>query len=135
MRVVVSQSYSIDVPPDLRREVDDRVTSFWREGESLLLQLSSLRRSEGRQIKAIERLHDRLTRESRTEREAVTLAASSPDRAGALFVDDKGFQWVYYYLVWPDLTVLATISDQSGNKELLKSWASRAVESIKRPST
>lgn len=134
MRIRVSESYSVELAPRIRRETDGEVTSFWQDNEEVLLQLSSKRRVHGEQVSAAVRLQERTAGEDVGHVQTVDLKVESPDGAGAVFTDEEGWSWLYYYLVWPDLTIFATVCHPDQG-ELTTSWAAKAIESIKREDT
>ena len=128
-----SGSFSLMLPNEVCDEQDGRIRSFWIKGRALLLQLSSYVRSEGRQIGANERLSQRMSRDDGSWKPwaANIHPDSSVDQASAELMDEEGVLWVHSYLVWPHLTVYATIS---GPEELVRdtdSWAIKGVASIR----
>jgi hypothetical protein len=105
------------------------VASFWLEGQALLLQLSSYTRHEGSQEAAAQRLNERITRQPQAWR--VWTKRIHPncdiDQASAEFTDKDGVMWVHSYLVWPHLTVYATVS---GPPHLVIQESNWAVQSL-----
>ncbi len=132
MRCKVTDSYSIELPEGLLEDLDTTVTSYWDKEEKLFLQLSSYRLESGPQLAAIERLQRRLLQEGIELQATVRLQVQSPDFAGVVFVDERGWHWLYSYLVWPDLTIFATINTSKDDAQILGSWAAKAIESIER---
>ena len=130
--VRLSPSYTVAIPADVTEENDGRVCSFWRQGEPLLLQLSSYLRTEGEQSSAHARLQERIKRSSGNR---LTLAENlHPDRAidqaTAEQLDDKRVLWVHTYLVWPHLTVYALISGPEPLVRDASNWAAKAIASL-----
>lgn len=126
-------SYELSIPADVHEDDDDRVFSVWRPGSSVVLQASSYKRENGEQVNATDRLQQRMKSESlnRTEVIEFTIGDCS-DVAGFRGIDAEGVVWFYIYCVWPDLTVLFTVTgkedDLSGNGD----WAFEAVKSARR---
>jgi hypothetical protein len=131
-RILPSPSYSIAVPEAVREERDERVTSLWLEGEALLLQLSSYLRTEGKQVTAHDRLHERIQKHPArwTMRPTGLHPDSSIDQAAAESFDEEGRLWLHSYLVWPHLTVHALISGPASEVRNADSWTAVAVTSI-----
>ena len=128
-----STSYQIALPNDACEQSDERVSSFWLDGKPLLLQLSSYVREKGLQIGARTRLEDRIVKQEHewTTWEPKIHPDSYVDQATAEFTDEKGVLWVHSYLVWPHLTIYATIS---GPEELVRdqgNWAIQGLKSVK----
>lgn len=132
MRVAVTDSYSIDLPEGLKEDVDPPVWSYWFNEDGLFLQLSSYKLQSGPQMLAAERLERRMQKDGIELTAAVRLRVCSPDFAGVIFEDKKGWHWLFSYLVWPDLTIFATIVSSNENAPILGSWATEAIESIER---
>lgn len=128
----VTESYSIDLPPGVRSEDDEKVTSYWFEDGGLILQLSSYKRYEGEIWPAHDRLGNHLKKQGRPNAVHVQLKVTSPDFAAATYTDEEGREWLMSYLVWPDLTIFATIISGELHEPILDSWASRSIESIER---
>jgi ABC-type arginine transport system ATPase subunit len=128
-----SSSYELVLPEGIIEQPDGRVTSFWVDGEQVLLQVSSYIREEGRQVTALDRLNDRIKKDSGVWNiwaEKIHLDGSI-DQATAEMVDDSGLLWLHSYLVWPHLTVYSTIS---GPKEAVRhpdNWARCALKSVR----
>ena len=61
-------SVSLLLPEDVLENHDDRVSSYWRKGDTCLLQLSSFTRQSGAQVSATQRLSDRTKAEARWKR-------------------------------------------------------------------
>ena len=126
-----SSNYQLTVSADVRVEQDGRVTSFWIDGEPLLLQLSSYLRESGDQIGARDRLRARQDRHAGNwqDVESKICLNSSPDQASAEVVDDDGVVWLHTYLVWPHLAIYATISGPS-NQVRRDNWALDVLNTI-----
>ena len=128
-----SSSYQVALPEDICEQSEERVSSFWLNGEPLLLQLSSYVREKGRQLGARPRLEERIAKHAQRWRtwETEIYPDSAIDQATAEFTDENGVLWVHSYLVWPHLMIYATIS---GPEELVKdeaNWAIQGLKSIK----
>ncbi len=128
-----SSSYQVALPEDVCEQSEERVSSFWLDGKPLLLQLSSYVREKGRQIGARSRLKERIAKHAQrwSTWEAKIYPDSAVDQATAEFTDENGVLWVHSYLVWPHLTIYATIS---GPKELVRdldNWAIQGLKSVK----
>ena len=133
MKTFPFPSYSVDLPEDVKSDIDGRVSSFWMDGRDGLLQLSSYTRQDGPQVGAAERLMDRLSKGELTILHDIELYCEScEDFACKSGVNREGVQWIYCYAVWPNLTVFATISGLpavfAGNSA---GWAFSAVRSLK----
>ena len=128
-----SSSYQVALPDDVCEQSDQRVSSFWLDGKPLLLQLSSYVRDKGRQVGARVRLKERIAKHAQrwSTWEARIYPDAAVDQATAEFTDENGVLWVHVYLVWPHLTIYATIS---GPEELVRNqdnWAIRGLQSVK----
>jgi len=126
-------SYSLELPSEISEDYDGTVASYWKEGQPLLLQMSSYSRSTGQQTSARDRLMARLERErlSNVLSENIPIT-SCPESAAASGYDEQGCRWTYCYAVWPDLTVFASISGQTPELGEQSKWAFRALESMER---
>lgn len=128
-----TESYEMDIPEDAVEDIDGNVTSYWRSGEDVLLQVSSYRRIEGEQVVAKQRLSERFTCESLVDVAEEDLGLENcPDIAAVSGTDDQGVRWIYCYAVWPDLTVFVSVSGQSSELRKHDNWALRTVRSIRR---
>ena len=128
-----SSSYQVALPEDVCEQSEERVSSFWLDGKPLLLQLSSYVREKGRQVGARARLRERIAKHAQgwSTWEAKIYPDSGVDQATAEFTDENGVLWVHSYLVWPHLTIYATIS---GPEELVRdqdNWAIQGLKSAK----
>lgn len=134
LRVVKpSASYELMLPDDICEQSEGNVSSFWVQGGPLLLQLSSYLRAEGEQVPAETRLSERMVKHSEKWSTWKTNIYADPvvDQATAHFTDENGTVWIHAYLVWPHLTVYATIS---GPEELTRNqnnWAVQGLRSIR----
>jgi hypothetical protein len=126
-----SSSYCLELPDHVIHEIDGRVSSFWIDRQVLLLQLSSYQRLEGIQLSARHRLLDRIEKHSSTwQHRALSLSQDSTvDQAFALQFDGK-LAWLHGYLVWPHLTVYATISGKEQEVDDPDNWAIKALRSL-----
>lgn len=126
-------SYTIKLPINVLENNDDRVTSYWLEGQEVLLQLSSYARIEGNQVSANDRLKDRLNAENLSDPKIESISISAcPDCAAMSGIDDQGYRWIYCYAVWPDLTILITVSGRQSELAKHGAWAFDALKSIHR---
>jgi hypothetical protein len=102
-------------------------------GHENLLQTSSYARIEGKQVSANERLKARFEKEKFSDVKIEDVSIHScPDCAAMSGIDDKGYRWFFCYAVWPDLTVLTTISGQPHELAEHGKWAFEALKSLKR---
>jgi len=132
-KVRPSSSYYLEMPREIHEQYDERVSSFWSDESPLLLQLSSYVRSEGLQPGAHERLQERISKHdqnwncwsSRIHPDAAL------DQATAEFIDVNGLLWVHCYLVWPHLTVYATISGPEALVRDQSNWALQAIKNLR----
>ncbi len=127
-----STSYHLILPQGSEENYDGRTSSYWLNGEALLLQLSSYIRNQGTQPTACDRLKARIYKEPRNWRSwnKKIHCDVNLDQAAAEYTDDQGVVWVHVYFVWPHLTVYATIS---GPKELVRdhnNWAFQGLRSM-----
>jgi hypothetical protein len=94
-------SVSLLLPEDVLENHDDRVSSYWRKGDTCLLQLSSFTRQSGAQVSATQRLSDRTKAEARWKPFDLPRKLEGCEAAAATMVDEQGTSWVHVYLVWP----------------------------------
>jgi hypothetical protein len=127
-------SYLISLPADISSEKDERVVSFWKSGKEALLQISSYVRETGPQVSATERLKARLDKERLTDVKTENMAIPHCPDCAAASGNEDGVKWLYCYAVWPDLTVLITISGPPGELEQQRLWAYEALRSLRRRS-
>ncbi len=124
-------SYQLLLPHDIERQQDGRVSSFWLDGKSLLLQISSYVRAEGEQISARQRLLEQLAKTAATSTDIHSkVNAHAPDQAAAEVVDANGVPWFHVYLVWPHLAIYASITGPLDEVRSQESWARSALESL-----
>jgi hypothetical protein len=121
-------SFSILLPDDVAEDRDDTVASYWRKGDTCLLQLSSFRRDSGTQVSAAQRLAERVALGGTWTPFSLGREVQGCETAAASMVDDRGTKWVHVYLVWPWLTVHVTLSRQ-GDLSACE-WAWEALTSI-----
>jgi len=128
-----SNSYQLTLPGNVCEKVDDGVSSFWLDGEPLLLQLSSYLRDAGEHLTAKNRMKERIAKNAQTWRvwDERLHPDLSGDQASAEFVDKDGVLWVHSYLVWPHLTVYATISGPEKLARDQYNWAFQGLESLR----
>jgi hypothetical protein len=130
--VRLTPTHTLSLPDDLNERTDPQVSSFWRSGEPLLLQMSSYLRNEGQQVSAKQRLQQRIEKTGGVWREKDAKLHPDPelDEAVAETTDLNGLAWIHAYFVWPHLTVYATIS---GPPESVTdgSWAVDALSTLR----
>jgi len=128
-----SNSYQLSLPDDVREDIDRTVSSYWVEGRPLLLQLSSYIRTSGEQVGAEERLKDRMAKRAQdwTILETKIRTDSAVDEASAKFTDADGVTWMHSYLVWPHLTIYATIAGPAEQVSDPDNWSVCALKSIR----
>lgn len=117
------------LPDDVVEEIDSTVASYWKLGDTCLLQLSSFLREQGLQVSAVQRLSERTGAGRRWETVDLPHAIEGCDMAAASTTDDKGTSWVHIYLVWGWLAVHATVSHQDNFSNC--DWAWNALFSIR----
>ena len=118
------------VPMDVEEDIDADVTSFWLDGDDLVLQLSSRTRSAGAQVSAGERLRDRLRMHAYSNVTIVSLEVPGcPDVEAAAAIGEEGMRWLFVYAVWPGLAVFVTVTHPSRDVTA-DSWALDTVRSM-----
>ena len=119
------------VPANVEEGIDAGVTSFWLDGDDLVLQLSSRTRDDGQQVSAGERMRDRLRMHAYSKVEIVSLQIlGCPDAEAASAIGEDGTHWLFVYAVWPALVVFVTVTHPSRDVAA-PSWAIDAVRSIR----
>ena len=128
-----SSSYQATLPEDICEQSEEQVSSFWLDGKPLLIQLSSYVREKGLQVGALSRLKERIAKHAQrwSTWETKIYPDSAVDQATAEFTDENGILWVHSYLVWPHLTIYATISGSEGLVRDQNNWAIQGLKSIK----
>jgi hypothetical protein len=122
-------SFSLLLPDEVaEHHKDSNVASYWMGGDTCLLQLSSFVRNSGEQVSAKERLSERKQRGGKWKSFDLPRVVDGCEAAAASTVDDHGTTWVHAYLVWPWLTVHATVSRQ-GDLSACE-WAWEALSNI-----
>lgn len=128
----LTSTHELDLPDDLNERRDIQLSSFWRAGEPLLLQMSSYVRDEGSQVPAKQRLEERIEKTGGSwHKSYIRLHPDlSLDQAVAETIDSNGFAWMHAYFVWPHLAVYATVS---GPPESLaeENWAVNALRTLR----
>src|SRR5260370_26094696 len=96
------------------------------------MQLASYFRTEGPKIGAQERLTQRVAKdaESWTRWNEKIYPENSVDQATAEFLNKDGVLWLHTYLVWPHLTIYATISGPEAEVRNPSNWAIDALRTI-----
>jgi hypothetical protein len=122
-------SMSILLPDDVVEDNDATVASYWRKGDTCLLQISSFLRERGPQVSALERLTQRMGAGGEWLAFNLPQEIEGCETAAALTTDDQGNSWAHVYLVWEWLAVHATVS----RRETLSNcdWAWNALCSIR----
>jgi hypothetical protein len=105
------------MPDDVEEEIDSTVASYWKEGDSCLVQISSFLREHGQQVSASQRLSERMAKGGEWHPFDLPKQVYGCEMAAAVTSDDQGATWVHVYLVWEWLAVYATVS---GHGELSK---------------
>jgi hypothetical protein len=116
------------LPDDVAENHEDTIASYWRKGDTCLLQVSSFRRDSGPQISAAQRLSERVEMGGIWKPFNLPRKIHGCEAVAASTVDDRGTAWVHVYLVWPWLSVHVTVSrqgDLSGCE-----WAWEAISGI-----
>jgi hypothetical protein len=128
-----SSSYELALPESVCEQSDGRVSSFWLEGQPLLLQFSSYIRETGVQTTASDRLRTRIGKQAEPWRVWKSKIYPDPvvDQATAEFTDAKGVLWVHTYLVWPHLTIYAIISGPKAQVTGQYNWAIQGLKSVR----
>lgn len=128
-----SSSFELQLPAQIEHRADGQVSSFWMDGEALLLQLSSFLKGIGAPTGARQRLQERIDRipGQRNVWESPAFRLDGVESAAAEIMDESGCLWVHAYLVWPHLTVYATISGPEDCVHDRESWAMFALTNIK----
>jgi hypothetical protein len=103
------------------------------DGQPLLLQLSSYIRETGAQTAASDRLGARIAKHAETWRtwNSRIHPDLAVDQATAEFTDAKGVLWVHTYLVWPHLTIYATISGPKALVTDKNNWTIQGLKSVR----
>ena len=122
-------SISLSVPDEIREDTDDRVRSYWKVGESCLLQLSSYRREQGNQLSAAARLAERIQKGGTWTRIEIPNKPDGCDVASATTSDATGVSWTHLYLVWPEFSVYVTVSHEGTENDC--KWIWDTIASIK----
>ena len=125
-----SASYQLALPEDICEQYDGRVCSFWLDRQPLVLQFSSYLRESGEQLEAQDRLRERIDKQPQQWEmwKSRIYPDVTVDQATAEFVDENGCLWIHTYLVWPHLTIYATIS---GPKDLARAETNWAVAGLR----
>jgi hypothetical protein len=121
-------SFSISLPDGVTEDHEDTVASYWKKGDSCLLQVSSFRRDSGPQVSAAQRLSDRTKMGGTWQSFNLPREIRGCEAVAASTVDENGTVWVHAYLVWPWLTIHVTVSRQGDASDC--EWAWKAVSSI-----
>jgi hypothetical protein len=125
--------FCLDIPGDVRQQVDCGVASFWHNPEEVVLQMSSYCRKTGQQVCANTRLQDRLIKEDLVDVCPVNVTPERCcDAAAATGVDHDGVKWLFGYAVWPDLAIFYSILGKKVTFTTKSRWACDAIRTIRR---
>jgi hypothetical protein len=125
-------SYEVTVPDDVVEDHDGRVSSYWRPGSALLLQLSSALRIQSEQVSAADRLRDLHNRSlAKWSPFNLTPVSFPGDFVASQMVDSKGLRWIHAHLTTSDLAVYATISGSVEDFKDESNWATEAVRTLR----
>ena len=132
-RIRPSPSFEILLPEDIVHQTDQCVSSFWLHGEPILLQISSYLRLDESQVPASQRLRERLAKSQGQWKvwDHSPLAIDGTEQATAETVDSEGTLWIHAYIVWPHLTVYATVSGPADQLRNRQDWAIAALGTMK----
>jgi len=122
-------SFSMVLPDNIVEEADGAVVSYWKRGDSCLLQISCFRRDSGPQISALQRLNDRVEKSGTWTPFTLPVRVEGCEAAAASTTDNQGTICVHVYLVWPWLTIHVTVSRQGDISAC--DWVWSAVSSIR----
>lgn len=128
-----TSSYCIDIPSLGVEEVDGSVLSVWIPGHDELLQLSSKSISTPVSIQAAERLDQRAQRDGyQVVRRVCDIQIVGADFAAAILRDDEAVEWLFAYAVWPDLSLLITLTGFRTPLTLGSDWGLQSIISVRR---
>jgi hypothetical protein len=132
-RVHPSPSFELLLPDEITRQNDERASSFWLDGEPLLLQLSSYKKREGDPISAQKRLQERIDRSGGQWQawNGNPIEVEGSEQAIGETFDEGGLLWIHAYFVWSHLTVYATVSGPEDVVRNPYNWATTALASLK----
>ena len=121
------------LPDEAVHEADERVSSFWIEGGPVVLQVSSYLKPDGRAMPAQQRLQERIAKSAGQWQvwENSPFRIDGTEQAIAETVDTNGLLWLHAYIVWPHLTVYATVSGPQDEIRNRKNWAIRALQTLR----
>jgi hypothetical protein len=106
-------SLSLLLPDDVAEDTDSTVASYWKHGDTCLLQISSFLRERGPQVLATQRLSERMQAGGDWQTVSLARTIDGCDIAAASTKDGQDTSWVHVYLVWDWLAVHATVSHKS----------------------
>src|SRR3974390_9384 len=122
-------SVSVLLPDDILEDNDSTVASYWKEGDTCIVQISSFLRRHGQQVSATQRLSERMAKGGEWEPFNLPGQIEGCEIAAARTRDHRSMSWVHVYLVWDWVAVHVTMS---GLGELLESdWAWDALLNIR----
>jgi hypothetical protein len=128
-----SPAVSILLPEDVLENYNDRVSSYWRKGDTCLLQMGRFLSESGSQVRATQLLSERTVIHGTWKSLDLFRKPEGLEAAGAIMVDEQGVCWVQLYLVWQRLAVHVTVSRQGPLEACPWVWNSlasiRAVDS------
>ncbi|MGH9345000.1 MAG: hypothetical protein ACRD19_14720 [Terriglobia bacterium] len=128
-----SPSFEIVLPDQIVHQSDERVSSFWTNGEPVLLQLSSYLKRDGEPMPARQRLQERIDKSSgqwKVWEESPIMLAETQQAIAETF-DESGRLWIHAYIVWPHLTIYATISGPEDRVRDPENWAMTALKGMR----
>jgi hypothetical protein len=128
-----SDSYYLSLPKDVLEDYDDGISSYWIKNSPALLQLSSYVRHAGPQVAALDRLAGRVAKQKQGWHvwESKIYLGPLVDQATAEYVDENGTLWIHSYIVWPHLTIYATVSGPETEIKCEGSWPLEAIKSLR----
>jgi hypothetical protein len=122
-------SVSLSLPDDVLEDHDSRVSSYWKAGDSCLLQLSCFVRETGDQVSAQDRLAARMGASLNWSLFELPRRPADCEVAAAKTIDVEATTWVHAYLVWQWLTIYVTVSQKADLQHC--DWAWDALASIR----
>jgi hypothetical protein len=122
-------SLSLLLPDDVVEDTDSQVASYWKHGDTCLLQISCFFRERGPQVSATQRLSEQMRAGGDWQTVRLRRTIEGCDIAAASSKDSEDTSWVHVYLVWDWLAVHATISHKGSPSTC--DWAWDALFSIR----
>jgi hypothetical protein len=122
-------SLSLLLPDDIVEDTDPKIASYWKHGDTCLLQISTFLRERGPQVSATQRLSELMRAGADWQTVSLPRTIEGCDIAAASTRDGHGTSWVHVYLVWDWLAVHATVSHKG--QVFTCDWAWSALFSIR----